>query len=193
MKKSNYTKALTLVVLVAMLLGMLPLASFSAATETIPEAIENQSLDKMMEENSPELAELVNMAENFEIEETIAKNSPDLFSIIEMAEKTQAGTGYGPNGKFLAPIEPPAPDSIPISTRAELEAIGNNSTSLRGTYHLTQDINLSGAEWVPIGRSSGFFGTFDGQGGHAIQFASHLSAGKQSLCSSKVSRGVFRV
>ena len=78
-----------------------------------------------------------------------------------------AEPGYGSNGKFLAPIEAPAAGSIPISNRAGLEAIKNN---LSGTYHLTADIDLSGAAWEPIGDnstssdSSRFTGTFDGQG-----------------------------
>ena len=75
--------------------------------------------------------------------------------------------GYGSNGKFLAPFLSPVAGSIPISTRAELEAIRDN---LSGNYHLTQDIDLSGAEWVPIGNRSlfiAFSGVFDGQG-HVI-------------------------
>ena len=75
--------------------------------------------------------------------------------------------GYGSNGKFLAPIEAPVAGSIPISSRAELESISDN---LSGSYHLTADIDLSGAEWVPIGdnstnsNASRFTGIFDGQG-----------------------------
>jgi hypothetical protein len=77
------------------------------------------------------------------------------------------GTNYGSNGRFLAPIEPPLADSIPISNREELEAIADN---LSGNYHLTTDIDLSGTEWVPIGDNSFemnakyFTGVFDGQG-----------------------------
>ena len=68
--------------------------------------------------------------------------------------------------RFLAPIEPPVADSIPISTRAELEMIRNN---LNGKYHLTADIDLSGVEWIPIGTTTinggdRFSGIFDGQG-----------------------------
>ncbi|MCL1820777.1 MAG: hypothetical protein FWG36_08995, partial [Oscillospiraceae bacterium] len=65
---------------------------------------------------------------------------------------------YGSNGKFIAPINPPVADSIPISTRAQLTAISNN---LSGNYHLTNDIDLSNMEWSPI---NAFTGTFDGQG-----------------------------
>jgi hypothetical protein len=61
---------------------------------------------------------------------------------------------FGKGGLFSAP---PA-NSIPISDRAELEDIQNN---LGGTFHLTGDIDLSGAEWVPIGP---FRGVFDGRG-----------------------------
>ena len=72
------------------------------------------------------------------------------------------GMGYGSNGKFIAPIEPPVVGSIPISNRAELEAIKNN---LSGTYHLTANIDLAGNEWIPIGdENSPFTGNFDGQG-----------------------------
>jgi hypothetical protein len=74
----------------------------------------------------------------------------------------------GPTGgRFLAPIEPPVAGSVAISNRAELEAVASN---LGGTYHLTADIDLSGANWVPIGtnstnsNASRFTGTFDGQG-----------------------------
>jgi len=73
----------------------------------------------------------------------------------------------GPTGgKFISDTKTPvAAGSIPISDRAGLEAIANN---LSGTYHLTDDIDLSGADWVPIGGNSDFTnwftGTFDGQG-----------------------------
>ena len=76
--------------------------------------------------------------------------------------------GYiGPTGGvFLAPIELPAKDSIPISNRSEFEAIRDN---LGGSYHLVADIDLSDVEWVPIGNSlrnntEYFSGVFDGQG-----------------------------
>lgn len=74
---------------------------------------------------------------------------------------------YGMSKKFLALIEEPDSDSIPISTRDELEAIKNN---LSGKYHLTADIDLSGSDWTPIGdnsdnsKNSRFTGVFDGQG-----------------------------
>ena len=61
---------------------------------------------------------------------------------------------------------PPVPaNSIPISTRVELEAIQKN---LNGTFHLINDIDLSGAEWIPLGsylsQINGFSGTLDGRG-----------------------------
>ena len=65
-------------------------------------------------------------------------------------------------------IAPPPENSIPISNRAELEAINNN---LSGTYHLTADIDLSDAEWIPIGNNGSpdfFTGILDGQG-HVIR------------------------
>ena len=96
----------------------------------------------------------------------IAENSPELFRLIEMSEKTQSGTGYGRNGRFLAPIGAPDADSIPISNRGQLEAIVNDAASRRGKYHLVNDIDLGGAEWTPLGTttSNSFTGTFDGQG-----------------------------
>jgi hypothetical protein len=79
---------------------------------------------------------------------------------------------YGPNGKFLAPIDAPDPSAIPISNRAELEKIGiDPNYPLSGSYALTADIDLSGLEWTPIGpgtaHTDAFSGTFDGQG-HVI-------------------------
>ena len=69
---------------------------------------------------------------------------------------------YGSNGGFLMPINTPESDSIPISTRADLEAINNN---LSGNYHLVNNLDLSDAKWEPIGDNNNpFTGTFDGQG-----------------------------
>ena len=53
-----------------------------------------------------------------------------------------------------------------ISTEAELRDIAKN---LNYNYVLTQDIELSDAEWTPIGtRDNPFTGTLDGQG-HTIK------------------------
>jgi hypothetical protein len=89
----------------------------------------------------------------------------DMPSAVQAAE---GATGYGSNGQFLAPIGAIAEGSIPISNRAGLEAIRDN---LGGTYHLVNDIDLAGEEWVPIGLAENysdfdnmFTGTFDGQG-----------------------------
>jgi hypothetical protein len=143
MKKSLWSKVFSIGIVMAMILTMLPPTSLSVATDIINQAeplIAIPDLDEVIMENSPELAGVVAFAQG-EV------------------------PGYGSNGKFLAPIEPPEPDSIPISTREELEAIGTNSSSLNGKYHLVNDIYLGGAEWVPIGSNSEpFTGTFDGQG-----------------------------
>ncbi|MCL2766479.1 MAG: cohesin domain-containing protein [Peptococcaceae bacterium] len=89
-----------------------------------------------------------------------------LLSLVSMPAFALAAEGYGPNGKFLAPISAPIAGSQAISNRAQLEAISNN---LGGNYHLTTDIDLSGAEWAPIGiEDATFTGTFDGQG-HVIR------------------------
>ncbi len=58
--------------------------------------------------------------------------------------------------------EPAAEGLIPISTRAELEAIAKEPL---GSYYLTADIDLSGGEWTPV---SEFGGTLDGRG-HTIR------------------------
>ena len=70
---------------------------------------------------------------------------------------------------FIAPIKiiseqntPSFADWIPVSTREELAAIKNN---LSGKFYLTQDIDLSGADWIPLGCiAKPFTGHFDGQG-----------------------------
>ena len=84
-----------------------------------------------------------------------------------------SGSGYGSNGKFLAPIDAPDPGAKPISSGAELAKIGvDPSYPMTGSYYLTQDIDLAGADWTPIGYDGGsnlsFGGTFDGQG-HVIK------------------------
>ena len=147
MKKSTYSKVISLVILTAMLLSMLPLTSFSAVTETITETISMPTLDEMMEANSPELVELMAFAEG---------QTP----------------GYGSNGKFLAPIEAPNPNAIKIYNAQDLDNIRNN---LSGSYVLMNDIDLSGfndGQWMPIGdyspTSNRFTGIFDGQG-HVIR------------------------
>jgi uncharacterized repeat protein (TIGR01451 family) len=78
----------------------------------------------------------------------------------------QAGyTGYGSNGKFLAPIEAPDPNAIKIYTAEDLDNVRNN---MAGSYVLMNDIDLAdfnGGQWVPIGGNPvQFTGTFDGQG-----------------------------
>ncbi|MCL1873767.1 MAG: cadherin-like beta sandwich domain-containing protein [Clostridiales bacterium] len=74
-------------------------------------------------------------------------------------------TGYGSNGKFLAPVDAPHPSSTPIYTAQDLYNVRNN---MSGRYKLMNDIDLStfnGGQWIPIGTSSNpFRGTFDGQG-----------------------------
>ena len=59
-----------------------------------------------------------------------------------------------------------AADVIEISDAAQLAAIGvNDNYPLNGSYKLTKSINLSGYDsWTPIGQSSAFSGTFEGNG-----------------------------
>lgn len=81
--------------------------------------------------------------------------------------------GMGSNGAFQGEIGVADENAIPISTAAQLVAIGvDPSYPLDGSYVLTADLDLSGYEnWTPIGGESPFSGIFDGQG-HVI---SHLT------------------
>lgn len=61
--------------------------------------------------------------------------------------------------------DPVNPDAQPISTAEDLKAIVND---LDGDYVLTNDIDISGENWTPIGtREEPFKGTLDGDG-HTI-------------------------
>jgi len=63
--------------------------------------------------------------------------------------------------------------SFAVETRGDLAAIGQGC-SLDGAYHLTQDVDLSASDWVPIGWApseadvEAFIGTLDGRG-HTIE------------------------
>ena len=67
---------------------------------------------------------------------------------------------------FIAPITPVEAVSKAISSRADLLKIGNDPDyPLNGKYHLTANIDLSTAAWIPIGNNNNpFTGIFDGQG-----------------------------
>lgn len=69
--------------------------------------------------------------------------------------------------------------STPIKTLAEFRDFINEGNSFEdGTFTLTEDIDLSGEEWIPIGTEDNpFTGTFDG-GGHTISNMSISSEGK---------------
>ena len=66
------------------------------------------------------------------------------------------------------PVTASAADVIEISDAAQLALIGtNDSYPLSGSYKLTKNISLSSySNWTPIGNgsSSGFSGTFEGNG-----------------------------
>jgi hypothetical protein len=67
-------------------------------------------------------------------------------------------------GKFLAAIEAPLADSIPITTATKLDSIRDDPSK---NYHLANNIDLSDwGNWDPIGdsESNAFSGVFDGQG-----------------------------
>jgi hypothetical protein len=73
-------------------------------------------------------------------------------------------------GQFILPIEEVEKGSVAIPDKETFLKIGNDfNYPMAGKYHLTADIDLSGAEWVPIGTlGDPFNGTFDGQG-HIIR------------------------
>lgn len=102
---------------------------------------------------------------------------------------TSAEDYYGDYDQFIAPITPVEylPDYgeyIEISNRAGLEAIASN---LSGKYYLSADIDLSGADWTPIGESTPFSGVFDGQG-HVI---SSLMITGEAVVGTTLSGGLF--
>jgi hypothetical protein len=89
-----------------------------------------------------------------------------LWKLLAISRNTPTQTKTLPN--FIAPIEIIADksDRIAISDRAGLEAIADN---LSGNFYLTNDIDLGGKEWTPIGNMKNpFTGAFDGQG-HTIR------------------------
>lgn len=87
-----------------------------------------------------------------------------------------SGIGYVPASKITAEA---ADQRIPITSAEDLKKIGNDASfPMDGDYVLTQDIDLNGENWTPIGGASGadykitsgsqvFSGTFDGEG-HVI-------------------------
>ena len=101
------------------------------------------------------------------IQATMTNGMPEPVDFTQGFNIAENAKSIEPTAKFLAPIIPieGLPDFaeyIPISNRAELEAISNN---LSGKYYLTNDIDLAGMEWEPIGASyfNAFTGIFDGQ------------------------------
>ena len=66
--------------------------------------------------------------------------------------KIEVSGKYGSNGKFLAPISEPIPDSIPIYTAQDLASIGGDY--LGYSFVLMNDIDISEyieGSWTPIG------------------------------------------
>ena len=91
-----------------------------------------------------------------------------------------SGTGMGIVTEAVTLTPQNAPKAIDISSAEELAKIGSdNSYPMTGDYVLTEDIDLSGTNWEPLGGHTGskgtmnpadpnvFSGTFDGQG-HVI-------------------------
>ena len=176
--KSKTKKFISMLLLLIVLSGAVFIgAPFAAIAEDEPfsetgQTIENETLPGTDLYDIRYLEDILALGINpsdLEIKEEVKSVIAQAFDAI-VKPLAEAGVSfsltpqYGSNGKFLAPIEPIAAGSIPISDRAGLEAIADN---LSGNYHLTQDIDLSGAEWTPIGYNSysnSFSGIFDGQG-----------------------------
>lgn len=68
--------------------------------------------------------------------------------------------GYGPHGDLISPIDPPAAGSIAIST---IDDFWNMTAN--GKYHLTNDLDLAGIDYISQWTyDKPFSGVFDGQG-----------------------------
>lgn len=107
-----------------------------------------------------------------------------------------SGIGSMPVGNVNAQ----AADVISIESAADLQKIGNDAAyPLSGDYRLTQDIDLAGVDFTPIGGGVGvqgsyqganvFSGTFDGAG-HTI---SNLRIQKDGSASSAWQYGLFGI
>jgi hypothetical protein len=129
---------------VLLVLGVVPVG------QSLPEWTKANIGEEVYAADYPLVAEMEAMAANFEQNLAAAQQIMD-------------------RGGFLAPIDIPDPNAIPIYTAEDLYNIRNN---LSGSYVLMNDIDLStfnGGDWVPIGvDSESFSGTFDGQG-HIIR------------------------
>ena len=113
--------------------------------------------------------------QKLDLDAVIAANSPELADLVALAQGE--ASGYGSGGKFLAPIAIPDPGAIKIYTVADLSNIRNN---LDGSFVLMNDLDLAAwGQWQPIGNiyydplekkvyNESFTGTFDGQG-HTVK------------------------
>ncbi|NLW78384.1 MAG: hypothetical protein GXY32_03095 [Ruminococcaceae bacterium] len=131
----------------------IPDSAASDAVDSVP--AESETTDSTPVESVPSDGE----ADASEPEVTEPDSEPDA---LPMAD----GPGGGP---FLGQVGAVASDSKPISSQAELAKIGADPAwPLSGKYHLTANVDLAGAAWVPIGSGTAsnnwFTGTFDGQG-----------------------------
>ncbi|MDR2712983.1 MAG: dockerin type I domain-containing protein [Clostridiales bacterium] len=137
MKNKTIRRPIILLVSV-ILLSILPAASLASSTLDSTAGLE-PDIAIVIEENSPELVELVTFTEG-------------------------QAPGYGSNGKFLAPIKTPDPNAKKIYFVEDLDNVRND---LSGSYVLMNNIDLADwGEWVPIGdrKEKAFSGNFDGQG-----------------------------
>ena len=65
----------------------------------------------------------------------------------------------------------------------QLRDFVNSGNSCEGLYFLqTEDIDLSGNEWIPIGRDSAFLGTYDGNGKRIRGLTYHVKPSDEGSC-----------
>ncbi len=148
-------------------------------------------------------AEIKSENDSNEILVTENGEEPNTMSEDDALETPEESIDYTetPALKLLSEVKPISEradykEFIAIHNRKELEAINNNMT---GKYYLTNDIDLAGAEWIPIGielddggtviEKHSFRGVLDGQG-HTIKNMT-IKEGIKSLGYCQVSVGLI--
>jgi len=180
-------KSLALTLILVIILGIMPLSALATYETPPPDDISEPRppIDEPLDEEAPDDEspedELLQPEADYSTDSGSEDSHNEVSAGVEhtVAIRTDesiwalSNNNAGQVGKFIAPIEPLVAGSIPISTRAELEAIRDN---LGGSFHLTNDINVNGI-WTPIGSTQNqFTGTFDGRG-HKIHGITNIRSG----------------
>lgn len=155
MRKKSLTRILSLLLVIAILFGTVPLTSFAKHLDEAEAALGDSALLNLKETDAELDGDIPSSANEVDIE--IGEDSSSRLSV-SLGLSMPALFATAKSDLFLLPIDPPAKGSIPISTAKQLDNIRNNKTA---DYHLTNDIDLSGYHWEPI---SLFSGVLDGQG-----------------------------